>query len=228
MAFKWAYNKSYPCAKPKEYLIPTATVIERGEMVAFTPGTGIVVLPDQDQDDVILGVAAESHDASTADFIGRQTGTKIKVYDDPNDVFMMEEKTTLTLTANSSTTQAVVSGLLPATNDLWINSYIEIMTCAADSELVGRLVKITDSVGATGALIFSALPSALATGDTIRLYPGDHALNEYGWDLNSDGTEIDYETSGGEAIQLVKADPFNKKSFWKLRLHTKGNDAAAK
>lgn len=228
MAFKWAYNTSYPCAKPKEYLIASATAIEMGEMLKFTPGTGIVAIGDADQDDPILGAAAEAHDGSTADFLGRQTGTAIKVFDDPNDVFELKQEDILTLTGGSTTT-AVISGLLPQTDNLWINGYVEIVTCAADSTLIGRMVKISDSTGTTGSLALSeTLPSALASGDTIKLYPGNYALNEYGWDLDSDGTSVDYTTSGGEAIQLVKVDSEIKKAYFKLRLHVKGNDAAAK
>ena len=169
----------------------------------------------------------EAHDGSTADFLGRQTGTAIRVFDDAMDVFELEEKTTVTLTGGSTST-AVISGLLPQTDNLWINGYIEIITCAADSELIGRMVKISDSTGSTGSLALDeTLPSALASGDTIKLFPGNYALNQYGWDLNSDGTEPDYETSGGEGLQLVKVDAEKKKSYWKLRLHTKASGPAA-
>ena len=180
------------------------------------------------QDDPIRGVASESHDGSTADFIGRQTGTKIFVYDDPNDIFELTSTEAQTLTGGSTTT-AVISGLLPQTDNLWIEGYVEIVTCAADSDLIGRMVKISDSTGATGTLTLAeTLTAALASGDTIRIHPGRYAIGEYGWDLNSDGTDIDYTSSGGEALQLVDVDPEKKKTFWQLRLHQKGNDAAAK
>ena len=169
----------------------------------------------------------EAHDGATADFLSRQVGTKIRVFDDAMDVFEMKNDEIITLSGGSTTT-AVKDTILPQVNDLWINGYIEIMTCAADSELIGKMVKISDSVGATGVLTLDeTLPSALAASDTIKLYPGDHALNQYGWDLNSDGTEIDYLTSGGESIQLVKVDAEKKKSYWKLRLHTKASGPAA-
>ena len=134
MAFKWVYNTSYPCAKPKEFLIGGSTAIEMGEVVLFTPAVGIAAVAGTDLDDPAIGVSAESHDGSTADFLGRQTGTAIRVFDDAMDVFELEEKTTVTLTGGSTST-AVISGLLPQTDNLWINGYIEIVTCAADSEL---------------------------------------------------------------------------------------------
>lgn len=46
--FKWTYNTSNPNAKPKEYLIASATAIEKGEVVKFTPGTGVVAIGDAD------------------------------------------------------------------------------------------------------------------------------------------------------------------------------------
>jgi len=227
MPFSHAYNTSNPNAKPFEYLIATATAIELGEVVKFTPGTGVVAIGDADQDDAYLGVASEAHDGSTADFIGRQTGTKIKVFDHPDDVFELKQDAVETLTGGSTTT-AVISGLLPQTDDLWNEGYIEIVTCAADSDLIGRMVKISDSTGATGTLTLAeTLPAALASGDTIKIYPGRYALLEYGWDLNSDGTDIDYTSSGGESLQLVGVDPEKKKSFWKLRLHIKASHPAA-
>jgi len=213
--FKFAFNTAGKSAIPREFPIATGTAIEKGEIVKFTPGTGVVAIGDADQDDPVLGVALENHDGATAD--GRQTGLLIKVATDLNDVFELQSTEAQTLTGGSTTT-AVISGLLPQTNDLWNGGYIEIVTCAASSELVGTMHKITDSVGSSGTLTVPTMAAALASGDTIRIHPGKLALTEFGWDLNSDGTDIDYTSSGGEAIQLFDVDPARKKSFWKLRL----------
>lgn len=51
--FKYAYG---PLAI-QEFPIATGTVIERGEIVKFTPATGVVAIGDVDQDDPYLGVA---------------------------------------------------------------------------------------------------------------------------------------------------------------------------
>lgn len=226
--FKFSKNRSNTSSAPREYKIAGTTAIEKGEVVKFTPGTGVVAIGDADQDDPYLGVSSEDHDGSTSDFIGRQTGTNIFIYDDPNDIFELKQDAVETLTGGSTTT-AVISGLLPQTDDLWNEGYIEIVTCAANSDLIGKMVKINDSTGATGTLTLAeTLPSALASGDTIKIYPGPYAIGEYGWDLNSDGTDIDYSSSGGESLILVDVDPAVKKSFWKLRLHQLGNDASAK
>jgi len=225
--FRFAYRRGGEngAANPKEYYIASATVIEHGEAVLFTPGTGIAAVAGTDFDDPFLGIAAEAHDGSTS---GRQSGTAIKVYDDPGDVFVLKPSTALTLTGGSTTT-AVDSSLLPATDNVFKNGYIEIASCAADSSLVGRRVKISASTGATGTLTLAeTLPAALAAADTIYLYPGKLAIGEYGWDLNSDGTDVDFHTSGGEALVLVDADPSRGLSYWAARLHQFGNDAAAK
>lgn len=223
--FKFAYNTANRTSPPKEYPIATGTAIEKGEIVGFTPGTGVVAVAGTDFDDPALGVAAEAHDGATAD--GRQTGTVIAVYSDPNDVFELVTTEAQTLTGGSTTT-AVISGLLPQTDDLWNGGYIQIVTCAANSTLIGRMVKISDSTGSTGTLTLAeTLPSALASGDTIYIYPGKLAIGEYGWDLESDGNDIDYTSSGGETLQLVDVDPLNKKAFFKFRLHKFGNGPAA-
>lgn len=221
-------SRFYPtkCYKgyPLEFYIPTATAIQRGELVKFTPGTGIAAVAGTDFDDPFIGASLEEHDGSTA---GRESGTALKVDSHPDQIFGLKTSSVLTLTGGSTTT-AVDSTLLPQTDDLWIGSYVEIVTCAADSDLVGKMVKVTDSTGSTGTLTFAALSSALASGDTIILHAGPLAVGEYGWDLDSDGTDIDYTTSGGEALQLVGADPEKKVTYWKARLHQFGNDGAAK
>ena len=57
-----------------------------GEIVLFTPGTGIASVAGTDFDDPAIGVAAEAHNGTTA---GRQSGTEIKVFDSPTAVFSL-------------------------------------------------------------------------------------------------------------------------------------------
>ena len=103
---------------------------------------------------------------------------------------------------------------------------LQIVTCAADPSLVGKKIPITDSTGSTGVLTFSAQSAAFASGDTARLCPGKLAIGEYGWDLDSDGMNVDWDTNGGQALVLVDVDPANMKSFWMARLHQFGNHGA--
>lgn len=179
-----------------------------------------------DQDDPYLGISAVSHDGATDD--GVQKATTIPIYDDPNDVFALYPTNVITATGGSTTT-FVDSNLLPATDDIFNGGYIKIVSCAADSSLNGRVVKISDYTGSGGTITLAeTLPAALASGDTAYLLPGPRAIGQYGWDLISDGDDINFESSGGESLIFVGSDPLNFEAHFKLRLHIKGNDAAAK
>jgi hypothetical protein len=173
------------------------------------------VVAGTDFDDPAMGVALEPHDGSTA---GRQVGTEIKISDSPTAVYGLKSTNIITATGGSTTT-FVVSGLLPQTDDLWIGGYIQVVTCAADSSMVGERIKISDSTGASGTLTFSTQRAAFASGDTAYLCPGPLAIGEHGWDLVADGDDVDWDTNGGEALELVDTDAKNMLSFWKLRLH---------
>ena len=223
--FKFHKNTSNRPGAPREYDIATGTVIEKGEIVKLTAGL-VVAIGDADQDDPYLGVAAESHDGATAD--GRQTGLKIRVYDDPGDIFALVPSDTITATGGSTTT-FVDSSILPATNDVFNGGSLKIVSCAASSALNGKIVKISDFTGSGGTITLAeTLTAALASGDTAYLCPGTRCRGQYGWDLNSDGTDIDWETSGGEALYFEGSDPDVFVTYWRLRLHLRGNDAAAK
>lgn len=217
--FFWAYDMNgskVPIVKP--FVIPTATVIEEGELVLHTPGTGIAVVAGTDFDDPFMGAAVNAHAANS--------GTEIKVSSSPTAVYSHGCGNIITATGGSATT-FVVAGLLPQTDDLWIGGYIQVVTCAADSSLVGKRIKITDSTGATGTLTFAAQAAAFAAGDTARICPGPLAIGEFGWDLDADGMNVDWDTSGGEALKLVDVDPVNMTAYFMPRLHQFGNGPAA-
>lgn len=207
----------------EEFPIATGTAIERGEIVLLTPAVGIAAVAGTDFDDPAFGVAAEDHNGSTA---GRQVGLKIKVYTDPNLIYSLRNDNIITATGGSATT-FVVAGLLPATDNLWIGGMLEVVTCAADATMIGKRIPITGSTGTGGTLTFPTQTAAFASGDTAKLCPGKLAVGLLGWDLTSDGTDVDWDTSGGEALQLVGSDPTNMISYWKIRLHQMGNSTLA-
>jgi len=206
----------------KEFYIATDTAIEKGEIVLQTPGTGIAAVAGTEFNDPMLGVSLQEHDGSS----DGQTGTSLKVACNPNEIFALKSSEAQTLTGGSTTT-VVISGLLPQTDNLWIGGYVEVVTCASGIAK-GTMIPITDSDGGTGTLTIPTQASAFAASDTVVIHPGKLAIGEYGWDLNSDGTDIDYTSSGGEALVLVDADPINKLAYFAPRLHQFGNDAAAK
>jgi hypothetical protein len=217
--FKWAYDLSgNKTPQIKEMVIPMATAIELGEMVLNTPGTGIAVVAGTDFDDPALGAAMQEHAANS--------GTNIKVSVSPTAVYSLKPRNVITATGGSTTT-FVVAGLLPQTDDLWNGGYIQVVTCAADPTMIGKLIKITDCTGATGTLTFATQGAAFASGDTAYLCPGPLAIGSFGWDLDANGTEVDWDTSGGEALVLVDVDPDTFTTYWMLRLHQFGNGPAA-
>ena len=214
--FKWAYDRNgakVPFVKPM--YIPTATVLEEGEIVDFTPGTGVIVLAEPtDFDNPAIGVAVSAHAAST----GNKNEYECRISTSPSAVYSLKSTNVITATGGSTTT-FVVSGLLPATDDLWIGGKLHIVACAADSTLNGTDIAITDSTGAGGTLTFATQTGAFASGDTAYLCPGPRAIGEFGWDLTSDATDVDWDTSAGEGLILVDVAPDKFLSYWQLRLH---------
>lgn len=222
--FRFLRNEGNRVGNPRTYQIAATTAIEKGEIVKLTNGL-VVAIGDADQDDPYLGIAATAHDGATDD--GVQKATTIRIYDDPQDVFAVHPTVVITATGGSTTT-FVNSNLLPATDDIFNDGYIKIVSCAADSSLNGRIVKISDYTGSGGTLTLAeTLPAAIASGDTAYLLPGPRAVGQYGWDLNSDGDDLDFATSGGESIIYVGHDPLNFEAHVKLRLHLKGNHVGA-
>jgi len=221
VVFRFAYNKSKGGgSQPRKNSIATTTAIELGEVVKKTAGL-VVAVGDTDQDDPVLGVAAEAHDGSTT---GRQSGTDIDIYDDPDDVFAYKPAETCTATGGSTTT-FVDSNLQFASDDMLNGGFLKIVSCQADSSLNGKIVKISDYTASGGTVALAeTLPVAIAAGDTAHICPGPIAKGSYNWDLNSDGTGISWEdTSAGEAIRIDHVDPETFTVFIQFRLHLNGN-----
>jgi len=226
MGFSPAWQKGgVGSPNPNVYQIASATAIEKGEMVKLSAGL-VVAIGDVDQDDPHLGVAAENHDGATAD--GRQTGTEILIYDDPNTVFKIKPRDPLTATGGSTTT-FVDSSVLPETADIFNGGALILVSVAANSALNGKKVNISDFDGANGTFTLSeTLSDAIAAGDTAYLIPGKRCKGHYAWNLTADGTDIDFDnTAAGEAIYVEDVDVDNGLLYVSFRLHQRGNHPAA-
>lgn len=201
--FTWAGNKAgHKNPNIRKCYVPDATAIEKGEPIIYTAGTGVAVIAaPTDFDDPIYGVSLVEKAANDG-------VTQIDVVEaSPYDVFKYKCSKVYTLTGGSTST-AVDSSIVPQTDNFWIGGAIRIVTCAADSSLVGRIVKIADSTGSTGSLALAeTLPAALASGDTIQLCPGYMAHYYLGYDLGSDSMNPDWDAIGGNVLRIYDTNP---------------------
>ena len=191
----------------RNYYVPDATAIDRGEPVRFTQGTGIVVLDDNTNlQKRILGVA--THDKAASG------GTSLEVSISPTAIYKYRADKTYTLTGGSTTT-AVDSSLQPSTDDFYNGGAIEIVTCAADSSLIGRIVRITDYDQGTGTMTLAeTLPAALASGDTVYICLGNMAEDYLGFDLDSSATAPDFDAVGGTVLRYLYSNPDTMEMFF--------------
>lgn len=216
----------------REFDIATATAIEKGEVVKLDLATGLVVaVGDTDQDDPYLGVAAEEHTGVANTLNPRSNGLKIKVFCSPTAVFKC--KPAIVSTADSGTVTNWVDGELVAgagfADDSFSGGFLKLTEKAAASTLtipVGWIGRIKDFTVAAGTIIMEtgALVGAASADDKALLFPPPVS---YGWDLNSDGTNIDLKAKGGETIRIIDVDPELEYVYFILRLHQLGNSTVA-
>lgn len=216
--FEYAYDLS-GCAYPviKEFPIATSTNVSKGEVVALT--AGLVVEVDADQDDPLLGVAAENHDGSSAG----QTGTMIKVYCSPTAVFKTKAPTAVADSGN--TTTFVDASYGTAANDDFNGGILKLVSLGTSSTLTlapGTLVAITDFATTTGTFT-GTFTGGTTAGDTYLVFP---PVGAYTFDLNAAATDMDLNTTGGEAIIVVENDTDNGHIYVKIRLHHFGAGVA--
>ena len=223
--FKFAYNSANRVSPPKKYLIGATTVVKKGALVKFVIGSGVEELGGTlaaAMTSPILGVAAAGHDGVTDDGVNK--ATLIEVYSDPNDVF--ELRSTYAITADSGSTSTFVEANTGDgdVTDLFKNGYLEVVTCAADSTMVGEMIKITGYTHSSGSFAFATQRAAFAVGDTARLHPGKNAVGFYKSDASSDSMDIAYLAGDedGLLMLIVDAEPESKKCFYKIRLNQLG------
>ena len=201
--FRWAGDlngQKNPIVR--KYYVPDATAIEKGEPVQFTQGTGIIVHADPtDFDNPIFGVSMQEKAASDGT-------TEIELSVSPTALYKYDCRSQAYTLTDGSTTTAVDSSIVPQTDNFWIGGMIEIISCAADSSLNGRRVRISDSTGSSGTLTLGeTLPAALAAGDTIYLCPGYMAHGHLGYDLDSTAMKVNFDADGGTVLEIFDTNP---------------------
>lgn len=220
---EYAYDLSRGDDQPviMEFYIATGTVIQKGEVVKLVDNA-VVAVGDVDQDDPYLGVAAEDHDGVTTSPSARQTGTSIKVWCSPTAVFKCRPNIITTATGGNTTTWSDTSMTDPV-DDKFKGGWIKVKTTAALTNAVNKSIRVTGSTASTGTFT-ATLTGGVTVGDTAVVLPPPGG---FGWDLNSDGNNLNLKANGGESIQIVKVDLDNEIVYWKLRLHQFANSQLA-
>jgi hypothetical protein len=211
--FRWAGDlngQKNPIVR--ELQIPTATAVEKGEPIQFTPGTGVIVHAAPTNMVLgIAGVAMEAHDGATT--TGRHKGLKLEVSTSPTAIYSHKASKAYTLTGGSASI-ATIATLVTDTANVWKGGSIKIMTCAANSALIGRVVKIASHATSGVLTLAETLESALASGDTVMLCPGPFAYGSF-WSLNSDAMAPDYvQSNQGKVCKLVGSNPETLETQW--------------
>jgi len=202
----------------RKFYVPDATAIEKGEPVRYVAGTGIQTLNAPTTfEEAIIGVSMQEKEANDGD-------TEIEVSCSPTAIYKYVSRDDLTLTGGSTTT-AVKSGLDDNdVTDIFEGGAIQIVSCASDSNLEGKIVRVTDFDDSDGTLTLAeTLPSALASSDTIRLVPGFMAEGYTAWDLDSDSMNPDLGSIGGSALRFLYSNVETMESFWQFYKHQFGS-----
>jgi hypothetical protein len=212
---------------PKPYYIATNAAVVKGSPVTYGV-TGIVAYDATDADDPIRGIAAEDHDGSTA---GRESGTEILIYDDPDIVFACIPATESTTTSGDATSW--IDSSLTAADDVFNGGHIVITyTNGIAGFKVGDVLTITDFANSGGDCTVSGAGGTIAAGMKGYIYPGYGAINSHAFDaIATTFNNLDMDTAGGELFNIddVKWDAAKKRAtvLFTIRLHERGNYVVA-
>ncbi|CAI6073573.1 hypothetical protein [Cohnella sp. JJ-181] len=205
----------------EEFPIAAGTVIEKGEVVKLVEGF-VVAVGDTDQDDPYLGVSAEEHTGTASLLNPRSNGNKIKVYCSPLAVFKCKPGIISTATGGNTTTW-VDSGFTDPADDKFNGGLLKVRKSATLTNGVGKWYTVTDFTKTTGTFT-GAFTGGVSVGDQALVLP---PVGSFGWDLNSDGTNLNFAANGGESIMIVRVDPEQELVYFILRLHQFGNTMVA-
>jgi len=222
-----AYREGGGPIQAHPYYIATGTAIEKGEVVLFTTGVGVAAVDGTDFDDPALGIAAEAHTGTGS---GRNIGTEILVYSDPDIVYRVVPKILSTVDSGDATSW--VDAEYTAANDVFNGGHIVVVSANSVTGFAANdILNITDFANSGGDFTVTGAGGTIAAGITGYIYPGTRAVGSYAFDLDSDGTNINMKSAGGEALIIkdVAWDASKKEAtvFCKLRLHQFGDHVVA-
>jgi hypothetical protein len=190
--FEFAYDLAgamYPIIR--EFPIAAATNLKKGEVVVLTAGK---VVSAGTTPSNILGITAEDHTNSTK--------LTIRVYCSPTAVYKTKAPK-LTATSGSTTTFAV-STMTTLADSALVAGYIKIKS-ATNKALEGQVYEVTANTAATGTITTGAMAAAVSANDVAMVFPpfGASFLKSSA----SPSYDININTTGGTAIQVVDVDP---------------------
>lgn len=217
--FEYAYDpSSWDIPPVHEYDIASGTVITKGQIVKLVSGL-VVAAGAVAATYLVLGVAAENHSGVADTQNPRANGTRIKVWDSPTTVFKSRPNVILTNTGASATTFTDATTLSAATAaSKFVGGYLKIKT--GSTVPAGKTYRLTAS--ATGGVLTGAFTEGLVTGDTALLFP---PVLGNDWNLTATYDNIDLNSTGATAIQIIDYDFQQEWVYSKIRQHQKAVSA---
>lgn len=168
---KYAYNHGGVLQAPdREYDIATGTAIKAGTFVKLTEN--LVVQAAADGEVALLGVAAETHSGAAEALNTRSNGLKIKVLDNPLNVY--RSLAPIITATSGSTTTIVATAMAALTDDSLNGGYAKLTYKGASStntDPVGTVYRITDWVGSTKTATIPTAGGAVTAGDKFAIFP---------------------------------------------------------
>jgi hypothetical protein len=216
--FEYAYDPaSWNVPSIHEYDIAAGTVITKGQVVKLTNSL-VVAAGAVAATYLVLGVAAEAHTGVADTQNPRANGTRIKVYDSPTAVFKCKPNTVITNTGASTTTFTDAATLSAIGASKFVGGYVKIKTGSAVPQ--SKTYRITAS--AVSGVLTAAFTEGLVTGDTAVLFP---PVLGNDWNLTATYDNLDLNSTGATALQVIDYDFLYELVFVKIRQHQKAVSA---
>ena len=205
-----------------EYEIATTTAISIGQLVKLTANK--VVLAAVGETTPILGLAAENHSGAADVLNPRSNGTKIKVYDSPNQVYESTVPRS-TATSGSATTFADTNIAVLADDDFNGGKlkYVTKAAATTNTDPVGTIYDITDYTAATKLFTFAAAGGAFVAGDVCEVYPPTGFAKG---NLDAGISKLVLTATAALPIEVVGYDTNRGQIRHKASLHQLGNKKA--
>lgn len=216
--FDYAYDPASPeFAAVHEYDIAAGTVITKGQVVKLVNSL-VVAGGAVAATYLVLGIAAEAHTGVADTQNPRSNGLKIKVWDSPTAVFKSRPNVIATNTGASATTFTDATTLSAIGASKLVGGYLKIKTASVLA--ANNVYRITAS--AVSGVLTGVFTGGLVTGDTALVFP---PVLGNDWNYTATYDNIDLNSTGGTALQVVDYDIQQEWVYSKFRQHQKAISA---